>query len=516
MALACLIAASFWWKAYGIDQVSSLASEPSLHGKAFLVESIPRDTNLQPIPGTRDTWELQMEYISAAKRTIDFWSMNWTLVDTAGYSPEQKKRWGTENGRLLYDALLNAAKRGVQLRIISEHRLSGIEELEGLQRQYPKQVSFQLWNASEWYEFGMMHLKAWIFDSDRALVTSVNTDWRCFTQVKEIGVALEGSPGFRAVEDLQLYFDRWWTWTNPAFKNSLQNPRKEIYDPYLQHKRLVPCFSNFGDSTPGSQSFACESPYNSSSKTSYNLASPMPLVLNNTVGQSFFSCSPPEACDALDAVYSQGRTALEGRTWDGDALVQTILSAREQVSLSAMYYIPSAFTTFLENPAWWPALNDALLTRVAQGVNVRLMISQWTDAYPHMHGYLRALQSAAKANNVWSKTPGMIEVRSFELPGWQNATGPEDEYPKYSRVNHGKYIVTDTRFNIGTQEMEWSFFFNSAGTSFNSDHPLLRQQLQDVFDRDWNSEYAKPLPPDVFCSTCDHHEQRGKTEHLLV
>ena len=43
-------------------------------------------------------------------------------------------------------------------------------------------------------------------------------------------------------------------------------------------------------------------------------------------------------------------------------------------------------------------------------------------------------------------------------------------------------------------EMEWSFYFNTAGTSFNSDHFVLREQLQAVFDRDWNSDYAIPVP----------------------
>lgn len=493
-ALACSVSTYFSWKVRGDHQIPALPIETNRRGTAFLLESIPRDTVLRPVMGTRDTWEVQLEFIREAQHKIDFWAMYWALLDTAGFSPEQKERWGTDRGRMIYDELINAAKRGVQIRVISEHRLSGIEELEGLQRQYPNQVSFRLWNASEWYEFGMMHLKGWTFDHNRAMITDANTDWRSFTQVKEIGVALEGSPGFQAVEDLQLYFDRWWTWADPSFKRSLQSPRMQVFDPYLQHTRLVPCFSMFGDRSLSNHSLACKSPFNASSITVYNWDNPMPLVLNNTLGHTLLSCSPPEVCDTPDAVYSQGRKALQGRTWDGDALVQTILSAREQVSLSTMYFIPSALTVFLENPAWWPVLIDALLLKVAQGLRVRLLISQWRDAYSAMPGYFRALLSSAEANAAWARHNGSIEVRYFALPGWENATGPADEYPKYARVNHGKYIVTDTRFNIGTNEMEWSFFWNTAGTSFNSDHPLLRRQLQEVFDRDWNSEYAIPLP----------------------
>jgi len=493
LVVLCLVITSFYWNECDSHEIPSPSVETNHHGTAFLLESIPRDTVLQPVPGTRDNWEVLMEFIRGAQQKIDFWAMYWTLL-AVGYSPEQKKRLGTHRGQLIYEELLNAAKRGVQIRIISEHRLSGMEELEAMHRHYPNQVSFRLWNASEWYEFGMMHLKGWTFDHNRAMITDANTDWRSFAQVKEVGVALEGSPGFQAVQDLQLYFDRWWTWTDPAFKRSLHNLRMQVFDPYLQHTRLVPCFSMFGDRTSSNYGLACKTPFNVSSVTVYNWANPMPLVLNNTLGHTFFSCSPPEVCDTPDAEYSRGRKGLDGRTWDGDALVQTILSAREQVSLSTMYFIPSAYTVFLENPAWWPALIDALLLKVSQGLRVRLLISQWKDAYQAMPCYFRALLSSAKANAMYAPHSGSIEVRYFALPGWKNATGPADEYPEHSRVNHGKYIVTDNRFNIGTNEMEWSFFFTTAGTSFNSDHPLLRRQLQDVFDRDWNSEYVIPLP----------------------
>lgn len=476
-----------------------------LNGIAFLLETIPRDTpGLQPILGTRDTWEVQMEYIQGARHRIDFWAMYWTLLVGGDYTSEQQLRWGTYRGRLIYQELQRAAQRGVRIRIISEHRLSGIEELEALHQKYPNQVSFQLWNASEWYEFGMMHLKGWIFDTNRAMITDANTDWRSFTQVKEVGVALEAAEGevsFLPVQDLQLYFDRWWAWTDPTYKESVLHDhngtlRMKVFDPFLQTKRLVPCYSMVGRRDHNSNDLACKSPFfdSPSSVTVYNQANPMPLLLNNTVGNSFFSCSPPDVCDTPDASYShQTDETLDGRTWDGDALVQTILSAHEQICISTMYFIPAALTVFLENPAWWPTLVDALLLKVSQGLRVRLLISQWTDAYKAMPGYFRAMLASAKANAEWARNKnGTLEIRYFAIPGWQNATG--DEYPEYSRVSHAKYIVTDHRFNLGTNEMEWSFFFNTAGTSFNSDHPILRQQLQNIFDRDWDSEYAIPIP----------------------
>lgn len=87
-----------------------------------------------------------------------------------------------------------------------------------------------------------------------------------------------------------------------------------------------------------------------------------------------------------------------------------------------------------------------------------------------------------------------MQVKLFEVPGWDTTEGPGAEYPPYSRVNHAKYIVTDNRANIGTSNMAWGYFWNTAGTSFNTNHEGLRSQAQQVFDRDWASDLAKPLP----------------------
>lgn len=79
------------------------------------------------------------------------------------------------------------------------------------------------------------------------------------------------------------------------------------------------------------------------------------------------------------------------------------------------------------------------------------------------------------------------------MPGWNSTAGPDAAFPQYSRVNHAKYIVTDRRVNIGTSNMQWSYFYQTAGTSFNSDDARLRNQLQSVFERDWNSAYTTTL-----------------------
>eukprot|EP00928_Gymnodinium_smaydae_P017276 TRINITY_DN16606_c0_g1_i1.p1 TRINITY_DN16606_c0_g1~~TRINITY_DN16606_c0_g1_i1.p1 ORF type:complete len:460 (+),score=51.23 TRINITY_DN16606_c0_g1_i1:46-1425(+) len=365
-------------------------------GSAYVVETIPYDTDLKLTSGGRHTWEVLVSFLNEAKEKVDFTAMYQNLVNgTQELSPALRKRWGTDKGKLVYDALRNAAKRGVKLRAVCGVGLSGTDELEQIQREFPEQVTFQLFNASMWYGGGIMHMKAWIFDDNRALITSSNTDWKSLTQVKELGVAVDASPGFELVRDLQLYFNRWWLWTTPTTYRSMKRPQRPVYDPYLQQPRVVPCFSLIGTQIPHTPDPPCENPLRSFPSTKYNLANPMFLKLNGTMGRTILTCSPPEVCDTPNAIYSQFTAALEGRTWDGDALVQTILLAREHVSLSVMDFIPSTMYDTTAG-AWWPALNDALVSKAAQGLSIRLLISKWANSLPEMESYLHALRDTGE------------------------------------------------------------------------------------------------------------------------
>merc|ERR1712196_446271 len=140
---------------------------------------------------------------------------------------------------------------------------------------------------------------------------------------------------------------------------------------------------------------------------------------------------------------------------------------------------------------YWPALSDALLAVMRKGAQVRMLVSKWASTLKEMWTYLDALDSTARAcSDAQNPCSGSLEIRVFEVPGWESTSGPKASYPPFCRVNHAKYIVTDRRFNIGTSNMEWSYFHTTAGTSFNSNSSPLRMQLQLAFDRDWASPYA--------------------------
>lgn len=74
-----------------------------------------------------------------------------------------------------------------------------------------------------------------------------------------------------------------------------------------------------------------------------------------------------------------------------------------------------------------------------------------------------------------------------------NSTG--NLYPGFTRVNHGKYAVSDVRAHIGTSNLIWDYFYTTAGVSFGTYNPAIVAQLQEIFDADWNSPYAVPVEP---------------------
>lgn len=88
------------------------------------------------------------------------------------------------------------------------------------------------------------------------------------------------------------------------------------------------------------------------------------------------------------------------------------------------------------------------------------------------------------------------------MPGF-NLTGPAKSngsstgniYPGYSRVNHGKYAVSDVRAHIGTSNLIWDYFYTTAGVSFGTYNPAIVSQLQEIFEADWNSPYTLAVEP---------------------
>lgn len=69
----------------------------------------------------------------------------------------------------------------------------------------------------------------------------------------------------------------------------------------------------------------------------------------------------------------------------------------------------------------------------------------------------------------------------------------------FARVNHNKYVVTDKATHIGTSNWSGDYFIATGGVGFvatpsnETTVGNLRSQVAEIFDRDWNSEYALTL-----------------------
>lgn len=119
-----------------------------------------------------------------------------------------------------------------------------------------------------------------------------------------------------------------------------------------------------------------------------------------------------------------------------------------------------------------------------------------TELYLKSLLYTNVLCYSSKQN----RCSGSVEIKYHKVPGY-NLTGPAihkrkrtgNVYPGYTRVNHGKYAVSDVRAHIGTSNLVWDYFYTTAGVSFGTYNPAIVSQLQEIFEADWNSPYAAPI-----------------------
>lgn len=81
------------------------------------------------------------------------------------------------------------------------------------------------------------------------------------------------------------------------------------------------------------------------------------------------------------------------------------------------------------------------------------------------------------------------------------ATADQAHIP-FGRVNHNKYMVTDKVAYIGTSNWSGDYFVNTAGVGLILEDPVadrnvssrtIRSDLASIFERDWNSKYARDL-----------------------
>ncbi|KAK6137132.1 hypothetical protein DH2020_029125 [Rehmannia glutinosa] len=412
--------------------------------KAWLVQSIPTDMpHLPLVPGVLSTADVFRWLAGNSSRSLDIIAQYWQLIahpqdprsGDYGYSKDDMHRFGANDGYEVYRELENAADRNISIRFLQH---SGVypdytEESSTLALGRPnvKNVTLLL---KDWWGSGIVHAKVWISDSRDVYIGSANNDWKSLTQVKEVGIYLAGCP--RIAREVEIYYDNLW---KLAHLNSSAYT-KSVWDQQWQTVRKVPCWSHF-------------------------------LHRKRKV-QLLFGKYQTDEQAWVDTIKSVGNGAT--------------------VRINTMDWLGQS--QYMSQTVYWSSLSSAVSEVVySKNAKVKLLVAYWahfinsTDKYLKSLLYANNLCSSSKYNNC----RGKVEIKYYMVQGF-NLTGPAilngtttgNIYPGYTRVNHGKYAVSDVRAHIGTSNLIWDYFYSTAGVSFGTYNLAIVSQLQEIFDAD--------------------------------
>lgn len=475
--------------------------------KSWLVQSIPTDMpNLRRVPGVLSSGEVLQWIAGNSSKQLDIIAQYWQLLAQPqnpnsgdyGYSPSELERFGAQVGQSLFKSLQNAASRNVSVRIVQHSGVAPDYDEESAQlaagRPNVKNATLLL---SEWWGSGIVHAKVWISDKKDIYIGSANNDWKSLTQVKELGIYIANCSNI--AEKVGVYFDNLWTLT--SLNSSLYT--KTVWDKEWQVRRKVPCWSHFIHYRQ-----RCKSPLPRRVETLRVSGYPPlehPYMIDvhlDTPGRknttrdhaSYLSFAPPELS------FYKYQTDEQG--W-----VDTIKSARFKgtVRISTMDWLGQS--QYMKQTVYWSTLSSAISEVVfSKHATVKLLVAYWAHSINNTEQYLQSLlyTNVLCGSSVYNTCSGKVEIKYYEVPGF-NATGPAiangkatgNLYPGYTRVNHGKYAVSDVRAHIGTSNLVWDYFYSTAGISFGSYDPTIVSQLTDIFDADWDSPYAIPVEASI-------------------
>ncbi|CAH8450013.1 unnamed protein product [Schistosoma rodhaini] len=425
--------------------IDLLASDNECH--VILVESIPENVTFSMgSPKHLSTYMAWGLLIDSAKKNISIASFYWSLsVD------KELNFTATEQGSNILKKLVGR-KKDVDLKIVQNGKETNSTDLMNL-----TESGAQI----RWLDFhrlvgqGILHTKLWSVDTKNGYLGSANMDWRSLTQVKELGVLIYNCP--KIMDDLEKIWTVYWSLGNS--------------------NGFVP--KNWPEEL----------------QTKYNRSNPLITNINGIQSRVYFSSSP--------SLFNP-----PGRNDDIDALLSVINSAEKFIYIAVMNFMPQVISYNKNIPSrFWPVIDNALRkAAIDRSVEVRLLISKWNHTSSSTENFLNSLRA------IYGVQSAQVRVRYFIVPSYTDA---QKRIP-YARVNHNKYMVTDKTAYIGTSNWSGDYFLYTGGVAFvyeegnhtsndlnqeNTDHsefclpkPIsLRKQLENVFRRDWNSEFTDEL-----------------------
>ncbi|XP_027356911.1 phospholipase D Z-like [Abrus precatorius] len=476
----------------------------SSHCKAWLVQSIPTNMpHLSHVPGVLSTGDVLQWMAANSTKRLHIIAQYWQLLASPndprsgdyGYSQNQMHEFGANQGAAVYQALDDAADRDVSIRLLSHSGVYPTFTLEPSKLAYGRpNVENVTLLLKDWWGSGIVHAKVWISDSKDVYIGSANNDWKSLTQVKELGIYFSGCP--EIAKKVEVYFNN--LWTLASLNSSAYT--KIVLDQQWQVERKVPCWSHFVAprercmsplpqylETPHVAGYPIQSdPY----MFEASIQTPGNNYSTNLSQVSYLSFTPPEL-------------SFDNYQADEQAWIDTIKSVgmRETVRISTMDWLGQS--QFMDQTIYWSSLSSAISQIVfSKHATVKLLVAYWAHSINNTDEYLKSLLYTNNlcTSSTYNKCSGKVEIKYYVVPGF-NMTGPAIQsgtrtgniYPDFTRVNHGKYALSDVRAHIGTSNLVWDYFYTTAGVSFGTYNTAVLSQLTQIFDADWNSTYAVPF-----------------------
>ncbi|KAK5865189.1 hypothetical protein PBY51_016376 [Eleginops maclovinus] len=341
-------------------------------------------------------------------------------------------------GRMVFEKLKRLESKGVKLQIAVNAPQTSPQDTAELAATGAEVREVDLKAVTG----GIVHTKLLVVDQKHFYLGSANMDWRSLSQVKEVGLW---------VEDCSCL-------AQDAF-------------------RIFGVYRSIGGLNNGSLPPYWPARFSALSSSQ----SPLHLKFNGVPAQVYLSSAPPQI-------------SARGRSDDLSTILSVIDDAQKFIHISVMDYLP--LSQFSEPLRFWPAIDSALRsTACTRGVQVRLLVSCWKHSPAAMFPFLQSLlllnRPPLKCN---------IDVKIFTVP-----STPEQMKIPFARVNHAKYMVTDRVVYIGTSNWSEDYFtqtagvglvVNQTGSKVKEGQGTVQAQAEELFLRDWTSDYARSLSVD--------------------
>ncbi|KAM4732402.1 5'-3' exonuclease PLD3 isoform 2-T2 [Anableps anableps] len=406
----------------------------SIDCRVQLVESIPVGLYPSSSSSGPSVADSWLHLLDKANSSVHIAAFYFTLRDSDVHSSDPSD----SQGRKVFEQLKQLESKGVKLQIAVNAPQTSTQDTAELAATGAQVREVNLSAVTG----GIVHTKLWVVDQKHFYVGSANMDWRSLSQVKEVGLSVEDCSCLS--QDAFRIFGVYWT-IGGAKGGSL---------PPFWPARL--------------------SALSSADK-------PLHLNFNGVPAQVYLSSAPPPI-------------SARGRSDDLSAILSVIDDAREFIHISVMDYLP--LSQYTQPVRFWPAIDSSLRAAACtRGVQVRLMVSCWEHSPASMFTFLQSLL-------VLSRPPLQcnIAVKIFTVP----STEEQKKIP-FARVNHAKYMVTDRVLYIGTSNWSENYFthtagvglvVNQTGSAVHEGQQTLQGQAEELFLRDWNSDYAGELRTD--------------------